>query len=548
MGVLAALAGRANAQTPVVNPDFTAQCGTKVILVLDESGSITGSDTSLRRVRTAAKAFVAGLADTGSQVAVVEFNTTARRAFNYTTVTSGTTLTNLNRYIDGQTNSGSVGGARYGDAGGFTNWQDAMQEVRDLNTSGGVAPLVVFITDGDPTAYNSGGGTTTGGNGTGLSQAITAANEVKTQGSHILAVGVGAALDNTTSRTRLTQISGPDVALSTAAFNISTTDVLAVDDFSNLAAALRAIVTQLCQSSVTVTKQVDDGAGYVNAGAGWQFTGGVASGDLESWIQPTGTGTGPRSASTDATSTATFQWKPSGVSSSITLTETQKPGYDLDSITCTKGENTPVTIHQNDLQWSLTVGQTDVVKCTVRNKKQGKLVVDKVTDPAGDATSFEFDPSWSPTNFSLTDAATPRSTDLPAGGAYSVTELAKAGWDLTGASCTLQGGGTTGTRSGSTITAITVQTGKTTICTFTNTKRATVIVKKVMVGGTGEFSFTGTPAGTIDTDNGTITASVAPGRYTSVEGAAPGWDLTELSCDDANSTGSIADRTATFNA
>ena len=36
--------------------------------------------------------------------------------------------------------------------------------------------------------------------------------------------------------------------------------------------------------------------------------------------------------------------------------------------------------------------------------------------------------------------------------------------------------------------------------------------------------------------------------YSSVEAAAPGWDLTSVVCDDANSSGSAGTRTATFNA
>ena len=74
-----------------------------------------------------------------------------------------------------------------------------------------------------------------------------------------------------------------------------------------------------------------------------------------------------------------------------------------------------------------------------------------------------------------------------------------------------------------------------------------MIVKKVMVGGTDTFSYTGTPAGDISSDNGTIAADVAPGQYTSTESAKAGWDLTALTCDDANSTGSVANRQATFN-
>src|SRR5207249_3235531 len=90
--------------------------------------------------------------------------------------------------------------------------------------------------------------------------------------------------------------------------------------------------------------------------------------------------------------------------------------------------------------------------------------------------------------------------------------------------------------------------GDTVTCTCINTKGAAVIVKKVMVGGTGTFTYSGTPSGAISTNNGTITASVAPGQYTSTETVPAGWALTSISCDDTNSTGNVGTATATFNA
>src|SRR3989441_12743249 len=69
-----------------------------------------------------------------------------------------------------------------------------------------------------------------------------------------------------------------------------------------------------------------------------------------------------------------------------------------------------------------------------------------------------------------------------------------------------------------------------------------------MVGGTDTFTYSGTPSGAISTNNGTITASVAPGQYTSTETVPVGWALTSISCDDTNSTGNVGTATATFNA
>src|SRR5438093_11310049 len=66
---------------------------------------------------------------------------------------------------------------------------------------------------------------------------------------------------------------------------------------------------------------------------------------------------------------------------------------------------------------------------------QGHIIVDKVTSPSGDPTSFSFSTTGTGyASFSLTDAATPNGQTLNPG-AYSVSEAVPAGWDLTGLSC-----------------------------------------------------------------------------------------------------------------
>jgi uncharacterized repeat protein (TIGR01451 family) len=76
----------------------------------------------------------------------------------------------------------------------------------------------------------------------------------------------------------------------------------------------------------------------------------------------------------------------------------------------------------------------------------------------------------------------------------------------------------------------------------------TIIVEKQTVpnGSAGSFSFSGDAAGTIG-DNGQIVVSgLAPGTYTSTEAPAAGFGLTLIACDDANSSGAVGTRTATF--
>ena len=154
----------------------------------------------------------------------------------------------------------------------------------------------------------------------------------------------------------------------------------------------------------------------------------------------------------------------------------------------------------------------EVVKCTFENRKRGDITVIKQTDPPNDPQSFSFNASWDPDGFSLVDDGSENSKGLVPG-IYSVSENVPAGWALTSATC----------NDGSPINAIDLQPAEDIICTFNNTKQAKVIVKKVMVGGTASFPFTGTPAGSIAVNNGTIEAFVTPGQqYVSTEGLVPG--------------------------
>ena len=114
----------------------------------------------------------------------------------------------------------------------------------------------MFITDGDPTATIAGGQTNTPPSDA-VGPAIVQANAIKAQGSHILAVGVGASLKNVDSLDRLSQVSGPDIVTSAASIDLATTDVLNISDFSALPSALQTIVRQLCKASFTITKAVD---------------------------------------------------------------------------------------------------------------------------------------------------------------------------------------------------------------------------------------------------------------------------------------------------
>jgi fimbrial isopeptide formation D2 family protein len=223
-----------------------------------------------------------------------------------------------------------------------------------------------------------------------------------------------------------------------------------------------------------------------------------------------------------------------------TSTEAVPAGWDLTAIDCSDSDSAG-DLATATATFEVAPGET--VTCTFTNTKRGTIVVDKVTDPSGDPTSFAFSLSGGPDSvsqsFNLTDAATPHNSGALKPGTYSVEETVPAGWDLTGASCS----------DGSNPAAIDLAPGETVTCTFTNTKRGTIIVEKQTSpdGASDEFTFTGDAAGTIADGGQIVVSNLKPGTYTSTE-ADPGsdWDLGAIVCNDTNSSGNVATRTATF--
>ena len=180
----------------------------KVIVVLDESGSI--DSTTEGQVEAASLALANALKDTGAQMAFVEFASSAAIS-NF----GGFTNWNLvnQAYIDGLNNGTTGLVARYGNnantTGEWTNWEDALNKVLDLNDLM-TADIILFMTDGNPTAFirdSDNAVRTNQAASNSLFNALDEACEVKQDGSHMFMLGVG----NNISSTNLAAISGPIV-------------------------------------------------------------------------------------------------------------------------------------------------------------------------------------------------------------------------------------------------------------------------------------------------------------------------------------------------
>ena len=338
--------------TPAANPDLSKACGLDVMMILDESGSIATSNAT-DDVQRAFTAFVESLNNTGSSMSVIEFSTVARLPSiggvapgTYLTI-DNSTVPDFQEYIDDDY-----------DPANKTNWEDALRVGRYMapRPDPNIPHLVVFITDGDPTAVirnsqvtpfeyenkvplNSDEVSDAAGNA-GATPAISNANALKADGSHILAIGVGAALQNAQSRQRLISVSGTDVFSGTGTFDIATDDVYLEPNFAELEDALRDAAFQLCAPSVTIRKLYDatpdpDSLDDAIPGVGWEMTGTVLSvpapGSLD-WVLPNSAPAGivatPTSATsvTDAGGFVTFQWTPTNPDGTSTFQVTEDTG------------------------------------------------------------------------------------------------------------------------------------------------------------------------------------------------------------------------------
>src|SRR5205809_281250 len=207
------------------------------------------------------------------------------------------------------------------------------------------------------------------------------------------------------------------------------------------------------------------------------------------------------------------------------------------------GASISMRMHSVDGNSSGAVNRS-IQSAAVLAPAQGHIIVDKVTSPSGDPTSFSFSTTGTGyASFSLTDAATPNGQTLSPG-AYSVSEAIPAGWVLTGLSCVSSLGTSTFTTTappvagpGTATASITLAANDTVTCTFTDTKQVGHIIiakRTIPPGATTPFAFTTTgPGGYTNTfslaDGSSNDQTLAPGSYSVSETVPLGWIAT-LSC------------------
>jgi hypothetical protein len=240
-----------------------------------------------------------------------------------------------------------------------------------------------------------------------------------------------------------------------------------------------------------------------------------------------------------------------GVSQSFQLADGQThdsgplvPGtYDAGETLPEGWDNTSATCSDSSSPDAIDLDPGETVTCTYVNTKRGRIIVDKVTDPAGDEQLFDFSLTGGPGNvnqsFQLAGPTTPHNSGLILGGTYAVAETVPAGWDADTASCS----------DGSPVTAVELSAGETVTCTFSNSKRGHVVIDKVTVpsGDPQSFAFTLTGPNGLDqgfslTDAATPhdSGAVKAGTYSAAETVPAGWDRTGATCSDGSAVTAIA--------
>ncbi len=429
----------ADSPTPATNPDLSASCGLDISIVIDRSGSI-GNDND--EVQDAAQAFNDALIGTGSKVQLVSFSDRATAEPG-----AGADLADL-AFVD----PADLAVPTF-TSGGYTNWDDALEVVR--RSPAGHAPLVVMITDGDPTRRNTTqldghGGSVTGTSTTQatVDAAVHEANLLKALPSHVFVVGVGSALSSSDSVSRIQGISGPDELTFSGGnpnMDFGKADYTLVEEFTALKTTIARFVRELCGPSLNVVKKLQLANGTtVDATDANPFTFTASMNPIPSaWTSPA-QAPGQSAALTTSDGVANFAWDPATPTSDtvITLGEQSKAGWTYNGITCWRNnlDGTPAQLVLNDVGQNAVgasktpsvllpaVGAYQAMNCEVFNRqiRTGSVSVDKVTVPGGRPESFSFtlQQSGSPVGTipAMTDATAATAFGAVAPGTYDVVE------------------------------------------------------------------------------------------------------------------------------
>jgi uncharacterized repeat protein (TIGR01451 family) len=228
---------------------------------------------------------------------------------------------------------------------------------------------------------------------------------------------------------------------------------------------------------VSVTKLVDEGDGVYRSDPGWAFTATVTVPGGYRWLQPAPPpNTGPRTDTTNKDGVVTFQWKPTDATatSTISLSEEPKPGYEFVDAQCTwsaPGRTRARSLRSATVNvGTIMLKPNEYARCTVRNRViPGTIEIEKSANPQS-SQQFPFVGSGPLGAFALVDhtsddAASAKTFTGLAPGTYTVREIVPPKWELTGVTCSDPAVVISGPQ-----VTITLAPGDAVVCTYRDTR------------------------------------------------------------------------------
>ena len=364
------------------NPSFPAKCGIDVALIADTSGSLGA--TGIADLKSSMGSFVDAFQGTDSKMSL----------FSFSNVSPGSGASNHPALLPVTTAAqGNTFKAQYANwlSGGGTNWDRGFAEAANATAK---YDLAVLFTDGNPTVLrdNPNAGSSAYNSFQDTDAGIFSANQLKAEGTRVVALGVGPAL-TANSEFNLRAVSGLTKG----------SDYFRAGTFAEATAALVALANANCAGSIEVQKMIVPANGTIAdatpAPAGWMFdaasqTPAMTIGAPTSKTTVTG-GNGKVDFGLNFASPAT--------SGTAQILETQQSGYQIVPVgtgaaarngTCqvlSTGASVLVTNSGTTAQPGFTVTglKGERVSCKIYNTQilaPGKLDVAKSSDPVSGTT------------------------------------------------------------------------------------------------------------------------------------------------------------------
>jgi uncharacterized repeat protein (TIGR01451 family) len=332
--------------TSVDNPQVAPQCGLKIALVLDQSHSMSHNGKQAL-LKSSANNAITALTGTPSNVAIYTFGAdVGPNAPSASTLTAGSAQS-LHNFVNALPAS---------PPGLKTNWDAGLHQVPAGYN------MVIFLTDGAPSAYANGLG-----NG-GLTffqyveQGIYSANALKAEGTTVISVGVGVS----GAAQNLRAVSGPTL----------NSDYY-LESNSSFGQRLTTLATGNCDNTLSISKNMQDANGNLITPApadtnGWDFTTTVDGAAL-----PVVT-TAP-AAGLNGLASVTLPPVQAGASRTVKVAETLKDGFTFQGAACTLNgtavQNPTVDQANASISFTFTAPAGPVVlACSFTNREPAGVV------------------------------------------------------------------------------------------------------------------------------------------------------------------------------